>query len=366
MARIRAPLWVVDGKVCYCRRIRFPLSLTAMLADWRDRFFLGSKERDAGIDCLRALAIILVMMRHFLDRNPRYDSDIPELLKRIGLFGWSGVDLFFVLSGFLIFSIIFRQEKGGTFDWLTFYAKRALRIWPAYFVSLLICMIVGQFHVTWRDLGYFVIFIQNYAGPLGSLNGGVYWSIAVEEHFYILAPLLLVAVAHFRKWRLQILIGIIVAPMMLRAMIYPILVRNDLGKFYREIYFPTHARMDTLAVGVMCAYLVAFHADAMRKLRWLFPLLAAGLLPFALLATGSIDAYRQEQSFAAGVFGFSLTALFWAAVLMTGQTLRIFDSFGKGFMQTVAYLSYSVYLYHIIVLNFLDNLFNRLPVRPAL
>lgn len=87
---------------------------------------MGTDKRDPGLDFFRALAILLVMARHFLDRNPAYDSEIPNVLSEIGLWGWSGVDLFFVLSGFLIFRIIFDQEARGTFSWAIFYSKRII------------------------------------------------------------------------------------------------------------------------------------------------------------------------------------------------------------------------------------------------
>lgn len=113
----------------------------------KSSLFVGSSERNLGIDFLRAVAILYLMLRHFLDRNPAYDKYLPSIVTDIGLFGWSGVDLFFVLSGFFIFSIIFEEEARGAFAWVNFYSKRALRIWPAYFASLAVCFLSGQFNV---------------------------------------------------------------------------------------------------------------------------------------------------------------------------------------------------------------------------
>src|SRR5476651_2463921 len=127
-----------------------------------DRWLVGSHERDPGIDFLRASAILMVMVRHFLDRNPKYDPVIPDAVVKVGLFGWAGVDLFFVLSGYLIFSMIFRDEEQGTFKWTRFYTKRALRIWPAYYVSLIVCWWLAIFPLKGGEYLPFLLFIQNY------------------------------------------------------------------------------------------------------------------------------------------------------------------------------------------------------------
>ena len=330
----------------------------------RSRFLVGSSERNPGIDFLRALAIILVMMRHFLDRNSDYDSAIARPISFVGLFGWSGVDLFFVLSGFLIFSIVFKQESQGKFSWRNFYLKRVLRIWPAYFVSLAVCMAVGQFSVVPSQLIYFALFVQNYIGPsLSQLNGGIYWSIAVEEHFYMVAPLLLVVSAYFRKRRLLILLLLVLVPPLLRYIIFETVVHGNMTKFYYQIYFPTHARFDSLAIGVLCAYFVANHKNflVLPRFKQFLPAVSLVLLAGALLTTESLNLYGQQLSLTAGVFGFSLTALFWASVLLMSETFRIFDRWGRGPMQVIAYLSYSMYLYHIIVLNFWDGVFGSAP-----
>lgn len=154
--------------------------------------------------------------------------------------------------------------------------------------------------------GYFILFIQNYAGPLSQLNGGVYWSIAVEEHFYIVAPFLLVASVHFKSYRVHILLLLILLPPLIRLGIYEILVRGDMRKFYDYIYFPTHARFDNLALGVFCAYVCAFHRDVLQHplFRQILPVAAVLLLFAAVFTTASLNRYSQHPSLIAGVLGF--------------------------------------------------------------
>ena len=115
---------------------------------------------------------------------------MPDLFISIGLAGWAGVDLFYVLSGFLIFSTLFAQQKVGRLSPRKFYTNRVLRIWPAYFSSLVIVLLAGEFATNYELLPVFSFFLQNYFPASQGINGNIYWSLAVEEHFYILAPFL--------------------------------------------------------------------------------------------------------------------------------------------------------------------------------
>jgi peptidoglycan/LPS O-acetylase OafA/YrhL len=328
-----------------------------------EKLLVGSRERDPGIDFLRACAILLVMVRHFLDRNPKYDPFVPEFISKPGLFGWAGVDLFFVLSGYLIFSIIFREEERGTFNWLRFYTKRALRIWPAYYFSLLVCAVLGIFQLRLVDYWPFLLFLQNYFETLPNLNGGVYWSLAVEEHFYLIAPALLLSTALFKQWRLQILICLVLAPLWIRTYAY-FFQADSVWHFYVYLYFPTHCRFDTIATGVLCAYLLKFRQDIVRVIAPWLPFIAGSLLLLAAISTESLSRYEQSPSASGGIVGFSAVALFFGSVVLLSQTHRIFDRLGHGIFRLFAYLSYSMYLYHIISLHYLAQLFGDGPAGP--
>jgi len=328
-----------------------------------ERLLVGSRERDPGIDFLRACAILLVMVRHFLDRNPKYDPFIPDFISKPGLFGWAGVDLFFVLSGYLIFSIIFREEERGTFHWFHFYTKRALRIWPAYYFSLFVCAVLGIFELRLVDYWPFLLFIQNYFETLPNLNGGVYWSLAVEEHFYLIAPALLMSTALFKQWRLQILICLVLIPLWIRTYVY-FFQADSVWHFYVYLYFPTHCRFDTIATGVLCAYLLKFRQDIVRIIAPWLPFIAGSLFLLATISTESLSRYEQLPSANGGVVGFSAVALFFGSIVMLSQTHRLFDRLGRGIFQLFAYLSYSMYLYHIIALHYLEVLFGNGPAGP--
>jgi peptidoglycan/LPS O-acetylase OafA/YrhL len=138
--------------------------------------------RNFNLDVLRGVAILLVVLHHL---------GVPVF--RTG--GWIGVDLFFVLSGFLISGLLFREWKEtGTINIGRFYARRGFKIYPAFWALMAVTLAVNywtpgipSFPVTGRSIMAELSFTQNYWRAIW----GQTWSLAVEEHFYLLLPLLL-------------------------------------------------------------------------------------------------------------------------------------------------------------------------------
>ena len=145
-----------------------------------------SSERLNGLDHLRALAIILVLMYHY-----RAFSH-PDWIDTIGRFGWIGVDLFFVLSGFLISGQLFNNIKVfHNIHLKSFYIKRFFRIIPPYAFTLLLyfCIPVFREREALSPLWKFITFTQNYG--LDVINKGTFshaWSLCIEEQFYLVLP----------------------------------------------------------------------------------------------------------------------------------------------------------------------------------
>jgi peptidoglycan/LPS O-acetylase OafA/YrhL len=167
----------------------------------------------ADVDGLRAVAVVAVIVYHAF----------PGALRA----GFTGVDVFFVISGYLISSLIWRGLADGTFSPLTFYARRVLRLFPALLVVLAACLIAGWWllapggyedlgrdtaaaavylsnFVFWRESGYFAPAAS--ARPLTHL-----WSLAVEEQFYVLYPWLLIATFRRKRATVMLLLGILAA-----------------------------------------------------------------------------------------------------------------------------------------------------------
>jgi peptidoglycan/LPS O-acetylase OafA/YrhL len=158
-------------------------------------------QRVASLDGLRGLAVLLVLAHHSAQTAGRPDHPLNLFLNGILLAGWTGVDLFFVLSGFLITGILY-DARGRANYFRTFFMRRFLRIFPLYYVSLLILVVLlpallppdpALQHMQ-QELPWYWAFLANvriaYAGWSESSYILHFWTLAVEEQFYIVWPFL--------------------------------------------------------------------------------------------------------------------------------------------------------------------------------
>lgn len=205
------------------------------------------------LDGLRASAILLVLVWHYFacQINENLFNGSAKYLKLATSWTWSGVDLFFVLSGFLIGRILIHY-KGSPNYFKTFYIRRIFRIFPPYYLTLIvfaIIVILGlSIKMLWlsKDIypfyAYF-LYIQNFwmHTDHGAMWLGVTWSLAIEEQFYCILPLL-IFVVDLKSLPKFLIGGIILAP------IFRLFI-PDLGAY---VLLP--ARMDSLLIGVLIAY----------------------------------------------------------------------------------------------------------------
>jgi peptidoglycan/LPS O-acetylase OafA/YrhL len=215
-----------------------------------------NSSRISELDGIRGIAILLVLLFHFIN-NPLTHIEAPSFmvsaLKQFTYFGWVGVDLFFVLSGFLIGRILMQNKQSPKY-FKTFYIRRVLRIIPVYFLLLILFFLLNAFI---GDPAYYTfekplpawpyfLFIQNIfmglSGHFGSEGITPTWSLAIEEQFYLLIPF--VVWAFNPKFLPYILISMIVAAPVFRYFS---------GNWYQS-YTWFHCRMDSLAVGVLSAW----------------------------------------------------------------------------------------------------------------
>src|ERR1039458_5950989 len=171
------------------------------------------------LDGVRGIAILMVIVFHAFQFIP---SPMTGWISKLASYGFAGVDLFFVLSGFLITGILLNaKSQPGYFR--NFYAKRALRIWPLYYLLLLVSfglvpLLILSTHVFMEELSLlqsrsalvYVLLLQNiwYAGKIGPIMLAMTWSLAIEEQFYIVWPWLVMWCS--RKKLACILIAIVV------------------------------------------------------------------------------------------------------------------------------------------------------------
>jgi peptidoglycan/LPS O-acetylase OafA/YrhL len=198
---------------------------------------------------LRGIAILLVLLYHFVS-SPRIQ---PPLFHRMFAIGWSGVDLFFVLSGFLIGGILLDVRESPNY-FRTFYGRRFFRIVPLYYLWIGAYFVVSSIwasHIPWRSIPIYLLFLQNYVkidrAVLAVACLGALWSLAVEEQFYLIVP---TVVRFLSPPRLLLMLycAIICAP------VFRILVYTYLPNHPAAPYTLTPCRVDALAMGVLLAY----------------------------------------------------------------------------------------------------------------
>ncbi len=150
------------------------------------------------LDGIRGAAILFVLAYHYFSNGAGINNPIGRQFLKLFSIGWSGVDLFFVLSGFLIVGILLDAKSSNNY-FSSFYIRRALRILPLYYLLLTLFLILpifisndGIFKLTFPFWSY-LLFIQNLfmiKFDLGTSWLGVTWSLAIEEQFYLLLPIL--------------------------------------------------------------------------------------------------------------------------------------------------------------------------------
>jgi len=231
------------------------------------------------LDVLRTLAVVLVLGRHL----PPFEQVLPEPLRNFAFywiqFGWIGVDLFFVLSGFLISGLLFREyQRYGSINYRNFLIRRAFKIYPSFYLFLAGVVYVQISNHNWNgrkalfQLLRELFFVQNYAPGLLAHT----WSLGVEEHFYLLMPLVLFLVTRHRSrrddpfsWLPLASLGVFILLLVAR-----LITASQVKMFDPYVHlFPTHLRIDSLLFGVLISYYYNFHHDAFRKyvrrFRWI-------------------------------------------------------------------------------------------------
>jgi peptidoglycan/LPS O-acetylase OafA/YrhL len=302
------------------------------------------------LDGIRALAVFLVLLYHF---------GIP------GVNGGLGVEIFFTLSGFLITWLLLQEvEASGRVDFRAFYLRRTLRIFPAMYVYLLfgLAVLLLRGHpVPWGDVLASALYLQNYYdGAINTAAPDTYlshtWSLAIEEQFYLLWPLVLYLGRRDLARLAQVLMGLIVAVWLLRS----VLILGDFAS-QRYLYRAFESRMDQLAVGCLLAVqlrrgVLDAWAERLAAWPWLPALTLAALIASSLLH-GS-DRYRFTV-------GFGLEALLTAVLIVQLVRLSRVGPWRWFNAAPVAYLgriSYSLYLYHPLLLFTVRRLSAGLPV----
>jgi peptidoglycan/LPS O-acetylase OafA/YrhL len=316
------------------------------------------KNRLRELDFLRGIAIILVILRHQL---------LFDFLKTVG---WIGVDLFFVLSGFLVSGLLFKEfQKFGSINPKLFLIRRGFKIYPIYYLTLIGYMIprILMHKLDLEKVFYDVVFIQNYALGWGYLYNPS-WSLAVEEHFYFGLALLLWLILNKR------LITFEIKPkgfsnfekLIIFTLVFVLVMR-----FVSNSYNPediarhvtmTHLRIDSLFFGVLIAYWYNFKQEKLisfyQKHQSRLLILAFLMLAFTVFFEDPLHAYFVKT------IGFTLLYLSFGILLIhfivnknvNNQINSLFSVPVVNFVSKIGFCSYSIYVIHSFIITCVDML----------
>ncbi|MGA8272372.1 MAG: acyltransferase [Candidatus Sulfotelmatobacter sp.] len=329
----------------------------------------GPQQHFPELDGIRGLAILGVLCSHGAGLSGLFDpshhySIADKLVRYASVPLWGGVDLFFVLSGFLITGILLRTKSSENY-FSSFYVRRVLRIFPIYYLVLTVSLIIAHFSTgfatqlppwpSWR-FAYF-IYLQNWPifwhgeKMMGSL-WGAYWSLAIEEQFYFIWPLV---IAFFPEKT--------VARICYIGLACALPLRIFLALHYFQGSFGlaqmTSSRVDGLFVGATCAIYLFQHKKPVPK-RWIIASASIGLI-----IMGYIAAFHHNELVGTsywmttvGITGFAL--LSGALVAIAPHQIKFINRvLNLGWLRLTGKYSYGMYVYHLFIFVSFRDLGNR-------
>lgn len=326
-------------------------------------------KRASGLDLLRAVAIAWVMLFHaWAMLSTSYVIDMwHRPFAAFQSYGWMGVDLFFVLSGYLIGSQVLQPLiLGKPLSFADFYLRRAFRILPVFLVVLTLYFSWPSFREAsgiqplWQFLTFSMNLLIDYRQNRAFSHA---WSLCVEEHFYLLFPLLAWWLTRRPSTVKFIVVStcVVLAGMLLRSWIWthelaPVILSDQARfnqRFIEDIYYPTWARLDGLLAGVVLATIKTYRVSLWEKLQRR----ANAALIIGLVLTGvSIAIFQDRAGWLATVFGYPLLSLGFAWLVIAGAGTRgLLAAIRLPGARWIATISYSLYLSHKAVMHLVQT-----------
>jgi len=284
------------------------------------------------LDGLRALAIVAVLWHHTAHSIPGWT---------ITTRGFIGVDLFFIISGFLIATLLLRERRAGHISLRNFYIRRFLRIFPPYYLMLLIVAATAflapghSANVIWHDILFAALYLSNLV-PMNSVLA-ITWSLSTEEQFYLVAPL---AIKSMRRALFPLLI-----------MAYILVSLPPFG-YFSSITLPDFFKETTYGP-ILLGVILARFLDNERYFSWLYrgmswsgsPLLALAIL-LGVLNYPNDDISGWHRVF----IHWGMLAFVASCVIRERNALQWFLTLKP--IQRIGRVSYGIYLYHLVVAHF--------------
>lgn len=295
------------------------------------------------LDGLRGVAALLVLWAHFPLIAGSSVFNYFHLASKATYAGYLGVDIFFALSGFLITRILIFEKAEDKLSFKVFYLKRALRIFPIYYI----CILLVGFIISWDALGWCAAYLSNYYFAIDEADNAMRhtWSLCVEEHYYLFWPLL---ISFANQKTAKVLIGWVIPAI---AIISAILSLMYLDNGIDLVNKGSHHRMLTLALGSFIAYYESKLTNIKKG-----QLILAVIISGAFLLFGRLLFSQEGKVFVRFVSSsvFSVSLLILLIQSSFGEGGNIVKSFlNSAIMKFFGKISYGLYLFHQPILYYL-------------
>ncbi|GAB4406529.1 MAG: acyltransferase [Bacteriovoracaceae bacterium] len=320
------------------------------------KYFFPDQKRILSLDVIRGIAVLMVILTHN-PIFPEYRWKIYNVFVFFNKIGWAGVDLFFVLSGFLVGGLLIKEyQKYGSINPQRFIVRRIFKVWPVYYIFLITYFVVNIFSGRnnfntllvkhWPNF----LHVQNYFSSTSDL--GWLWSLGVEEHFYIALPFVLRIflknnINHSLSRMSSFFFTFCLIVLGLRYLTFTF-GSEQTNEF--SLIFPSHLRFDSLFAGVFLAMLIHFHGQLVIKIKkFSFLLLTIGII------LCSVPYYFSNHQLFLYPFGLILLYIgFFLIVLFTHLSsdfnwpvsIKKIFYLPTHFFAFVGLRSYSIYVWH--------------------
>lgn len=306
------------------------------------------------LDSLRGLAVILVVIFHWIPQDSLFDTYPNRPFD---------VDFFFVLSGFLITNILLisrnKAEEMGipkNLVFKNFFLRRALRIFPAYYLTVLIIVVLHVSRIVITDIKYELIYCLTYTINFyfyglkywGDLTTH-FWTLAVEEQFYLLWPWVILLIN--KRYLIHAIIGYIVIGVISQSLIKDM----EFG------YLPTYTCFDSFGIGALISWITIFRPQYIQKMYKIFRMLAiAALIVFFIVFITDNTVFIAPQRTLRSL----MAAWVISYIIYKGETdqLKLSFIFNNSVLIFIGKISYGIYLYHLFLpwdIQLLDTYINQ-------
>lgn len=322
------------------------------------------KQRIFGLDILRAIAILMVVSSHVLWIYPKSNAFIPTLFE---LFGFWGVELFFVLSGFLIGSILYKTFVNENFtlkEVFHFLKRRWFRTLPNYYLVLLLNILIAFFlGFSIENFGSYFVFLQNFASKSPAFFPES-WSLSIEEFTYLLLPFSLffvglVKVKNKSKLFLLIILALILVFWMNKFYYHSQHTISNLSEWNLNLKSVLIYRIDAILMGVLFAWISLNFSEFWKNSKTIFALIGFGILFFLMFGIIPLDLTIEQNPFFWNVLYLPITSIAFTFLLPFFSNWKTFTNPILYPIELISKISYSIYLLHYsIILLLLKTFFD--------